>query len=135
MFKAQKTKKQIMGRAWGNNELLSISASEGFHARKILYSEAPPIHVWIPNHPQATIALSIAGMLAPFVPKLALTKTGKGIPYFAPACPFNIIGIKTMQLPRKMVSIACHQFMPPPINELANMYVGMHKLMLIQRAA
>ena len=50
----------------------------------------------------------------------SLAKTGKGIPYFAPACPFKIIGINTIVLPKKIVSIACHQFMPPPINELAN---------------
>ena len=120
IFNAQNMKKQTIGNACGNKELLSISASEGLHALNILYKEAPPIHVWIPNHPQATMALSMAGMFAPLVPKLALTKTGKGIPYFAPACPFNIIGTNTMQLPRKIVSIACHQFIPPPIKELAS---------------
>jgi hypothetical protein len=59
-------------------------------------------------------------MFAPFVPKLALAKTGKGMPYFAPAWPFNIIGIKTIVLPRKIVTIACHQFMPPSMSELAS---------------
>ncbi len=81
----------------------------------------PPIHVWIPNHPQATIARSNAGTLAPFVPKLALANTGKGIPYFAPAWPFNTIGINTIVLASKMVSIACHQFIPQLITELASM--------------
>ena len=65
----------------------------------------------------------------------ALTNTGKGIPYLAPACPFKIIGTNTMQLPKKIVRIACHQFIPPPISELASIYVGMHKLMLIHNAA
>ena len=66
------------------------------------------------------MAAVLAGMLAPFVPKLALAKTGKGIPYFAPACPFNIIGINTIVFPMKIVNMACHQFMPPPIRELAS---------------
>lgn len=101
IFNTQKTKKQTMGKACGINVVLSIPASEGNHTRKILYKEAPPIQVCMPNHPQATIALSIAGIFAPFVPKLALTKTGKGIPYFAPAWPLSIIGINTMQLPKK----------------------------------
>jgi hypothetical protein len=74
-------------------------------------------------------------MLAPLVPKLALTKTGNGMPYLAPACPFNIIGTNTMVLPRNMVKMACHQFMPPSMSELAIIYVGIHKLMLIHKAA
>jgi hypothetical protein len=60
-------------------------------------------------------------MLAPLTPKLALANTGKGMPYFAPACPFRIIGINTIVLPKRIVSIACHQFMPPPIRLLASM--------------
>src|SRR4026207_1948670 len=120
IFNNQKARKQIIGITWGNKELLSISGIPGFHALTILYIAAPPIHVWMPNQPQATIARSIAGILAPLVPKLALAKTGNGIPYLAPACPFNIIGIKTIVFPKKIVSIACHQFMPPPISELAN---------------
>src|SRR5688500_20342349 len=96
---------------------------------------APPIHVWIPNQPQATIALSIAGILAPLVPKLALEKTGKGIPYLAPACPFNITGIKTMVLPRKTVRTACDACIPPPTTELAPIHVATHKLIPIHYAA
>src|SRR5215831_10894391 len=106
IFSNQKAKKQIMGIACGNNELLSISGIPGFQALTILYIDAPPIHVCIPNQPQATIARRIAGTLAPFVPKLALAKTGNGIPYLAPACPFSIIGINTIVLPRKIVSMA-----------------------------
>ena len=45
------------------------------------------------------------------------------------------MGTKTTLLPTKTVRIACHQFMPPSINELASIYVGMQRLMLIQSAA
>ena len=48
-------------------------------------SAVPPIQVWIPNQPQATIALSIAGMFAPFVPNEARHRTGNEIPYLVPA--------------------------------------------------
>ena len=89
----------------------------------------------MPNQPQATIALNMAGMLAPLIPKLARAKTGKGIPYFAPACPLSNIGMSTITFPRKMVRIACHQFMPFEISELAIWYVGMQRLMLIHNAA
>ncbi len=72
----------------------------------------PPIHVWMPNQPQATTARSSAGTFAPRVPKLARARTGNETPYFVPACAFKTIGTRTMVLPRRMVSIACHQFMP-----------------------
>jgi len=49
-----------------------------------VFIASPPIKVYIPNHPQATIALNTAGILAPNVPKLALANTGKGTPYFVP---------------------------------------------------
>ena len=45
---------------------------------------SPPIKVYMPNHPHATTALNIAGMFAPNVPKLDLTRTGKGTPYLVP---------------------------------------------------
>ena len=85
IFSNQKRKKQIIGMACGNKEPLPIPGIAGFHALTILYIDAPPIQVCMPNQPQATIARSIAGILAPFVPKLALAKTGNDIPYFAPA--------------------------------------------------
>ena len=72
----------------------------------------------MPNQPHATIARSIAGIFAPLTPKLALAKTGKGIPYFVPALPLRIMGISTTVLPRKIVSIACHQFIPPSIRDV-----------------
>ena len=72
----------------------------------------PPIHVWMPNQPQATIARSSAGTFAPFVPKLARHRTGNETPYFVPACALRIIGMRTTVLPSRMVIIACHQFIP-----------------------
>jgi hypothetical protein len=57
------------------------------------------------------------------------------MPYRVPACAFRIIGITTIRLPAKIVRIACHQFMPPPISEEASMYVGMQADMEIQSAA
>src|SRR5262249_50269735 len=84
----------------------------------------PPIHVWMPNHPQATKARSNAGTLAPRMPKAGRQYTGKGMPYLVPAWPFRIIGTKTMMLARTMVSTACHQFMPSSISDDASMYVG-----------
>ena len=57
------------------------------------------------------------------MPKLARTNTGKGMPYFAPACAFNTIGTSTIRLPSRIVKIACFQFMPPAISDDASMYV------------
>ncbi len=48
------------------------------------------------------------------------------MPYFVPACALSTIGTRTMRLPRKMVSTACHQFMPESIMPEASMYVGTH---------
>ena len=59
--------------------------NEGIHNRSIWKKAKPPIQVCMPNQPHATIARRIAGIFAPFVPKLALANTGNGIPYFAPA--------------------------------------------------
>jgi hypothetical protein len=39
----------------------------------------PPIHVWMPNQPQATRARDKDGRLDPLMPKLALASTGNGI--------------------------------------------------------
>ena len=43
-------------------------------------SASAPIHVWIPNHPQATSARAIAATLAPRIPKFERTSTGKRDP-------------------------------------------------------
>ena len=40
----------------------------------------PPIQVWMPNQPQATMARSMAGMLAPKSPNDERVRTGKGMP-------------------------------------------------------
>src|SRR5258706_733880 len=57
------------------------------------------------------------------------------MPYFVPACALRTIGTSTIALPRKTVSTACPQFMPPSIRLDASMYVGMQADMLIQSAA
>ena len=75
----------------------------------------------MPNQPQATSARKTAGILAPRTPKEARTNTGKGIPYFAPACAFSSMGTSTMRLPSRMVPMACHQLMPPAIKPEASM--------------
>ena len=85
IFSNQKSPKHNIGKACGKSDVVLISASEGFHALIKWYNDSPPIHVCMPNQPQATIARNMAGIFAPFVPKLALAKTGNGIPYFAPA--------------------------------------------------
>src|SRR5260370_38800419 len=46
------------------------------------------------------------------------------MPYLVPAWALSTIGIRTMVLPRKMVSTACHQFMPSLIRDEASMHVG-----------
>ncbi len=43
------------------------------------------------------------------------------MPYRVPACAFKIIGISTIVLPRKIVRMACHQFIPSAINDDATM--------------
>src|SRR5262249_23231442 len=89
----------------------------------------------MPNQPQATIARSTAGMLAPFVPKDDRQRTGKETPSFVPACALSIIGINTMVFPSRMVIIACHQFMPASMKPPASVYVVITTLMPIHRAA
>ena len=67
-------------------------AQPGHAAREQRVERQPPIHVWMPNQPQATIARSIAGRFAPRTPKLARQSTGNGMPYFVPACAFRTSG-------------------------------------------
>ena len=66
----------------------------------------------MPNQPQATRPRISAGTLAPRVPKAARRSTGNGIPYEVPGWALSVIGTSTITLPRKIVSVACHQFMP-----------------------
>src|SRR5437868_5207984 len=95
----------------------------------------PPIQVWMPNQPQATNARSNAGTFAPSKPNDDRQYTGNGMPYFVPAWALRIIGARTTRLPRKMVSTACHQFMPSSIIPEASMYVGTQAAMEIHRTA
>ena len=95
----------------------------------------PPIQAWIPNHPQATSARRIAGRLAPRTPKEARTRTGKGIPYFAPAWALRTIGTRTIRLPKRIVPMACHQFIPFWMSPEASIYVGMQTLIATQSEA
>src|SRR5262249_4621099 len=81
------------------------------------------------------IARSTAGTFAPRTPKLARHRTGNDTPYFVPACAFRIIGMSTIVLPNKIVSMACHQFMPDDMRPDASVYVVMTTLMPIQSAA
>ena len=57
------------------------------------------------------------------------------MPYFVPAWALRTIGTRTIALPRKIVSTACHQFMPSAISDEASMYVGMQADIEIQSAA
>jgi hypothetical protein len=75
-------------------------------------SASAPIHVWIPNQPQATSARAIAATFAPRMPKLDRTSTGNGIPYFVPGCELSRIGTSTIRLPSATVSSPCHHDMP-----------------------
>ena len=88
------------------------AAQPGQAARSSVSSASPPIHVWMPNHPHATIARSVAGTLAPLTPKLARHSTGNDTPYFVPACALRIMGTSTTVLPSRIVVSACHHVMP-----------------------
>src|ERR1051326_8421548 len=98
---------------------------DGQSERKKTCSACPPIHAWMPNHPQATMARISAGRFEPTVPYEARANTGKGMPYFVPGCEFSRIGMRTMEFPSRMVNSACCQLMPAPIKPDASMYVGM----------
>jgi hypothetical protein len=62
----------------------------------------------------------MAGTFAPRTPNDARQSTGNETPYFVPACAFRIIGMRTMVLPSRIVTIACHQFMPASMNAPAS---------------
>ena len=57
------------------------------------------------------------------------------MPYFVPAWAFRIIGMSTIVLPNRIVTIACHHFMPCAMSPDASVYVVMTTLMPIQSAA
>ena len=83
-------------------------------------SASAPIHVWMPNQPQATSARAIAATFAPRMPKLERTSTGNGMPYFVPGCELSRIGTSTIRLPRATVSSPCHHDMPAAIRPAAS---------------
>ena len=112
-----------------------VVASGGHAADTSATIASPPIHVWMPNHPQATMARSIAGTFAPLTPKAARHSTGNEMPYFVPACALRIIGTRTTLLPARIVTRACHHVMPCCISPDASVYVVMTTLMPIQSAA
>ena len=89
-----------------------VPASDGTAADTRATTASPPIQVWMPNQPQATKARSSAGTLAPRTPNAALHSTGNDTPYLVPAWAFSIIGISTIELPSRIVSIAWAQVMP-----------------------
>jgi hypothetical protein len=68
-------------------------------------------------------------------PKLARHSTGNEMPYSVPACAFSTIGTSTITLPRRMTSIACHQFIPCDMRPDASVYVVITTLIPIQSAA
>ncbi len=114
MFSAQKKRKvSALGTCRPSRVKLPPRAPKsGQRASMKVLSAWPPMKVWIPNQPQATIARRIAGMFAPRVPNEARARTGNGIPYFVPGCALSRMGPRTITLPRPMVSNACHQFIP-----------------------
>src|ERR1043166_4713074 len=117
MFSPQKSRKEIHSVGVCPPKLPGIAAGHDGHSeRKKTCSACPPIHAWMPNHPQATMARMIAGRFEPYVPYAARAKTGKGMPYFVPGWELRRMGARTMVLPRRMVRSACHQFMPPLIS-------------------
>ncbi len=74
-------KPRYCGRPYPMNRHAPPSACHGGHrmASSALIA-SPPIHVWIPNQPQATTERSSEGTCAPRTPNAARAYTGKGIP-------------------------------------------------------
>src|SRR5690349_7826148 len=110
-------------------------ANAGHRATAKVLIAAPPIEHWMPNQPHATIARRTAATFAPAVPNEARATTGKGMPYFVPACALSRIGTSTITLPSRIVRSACHQFIPTAMSPPAIMYVGMQCAMEIHSAA
>src|SRR3954471_4925278 len=115
---SQKTPKAIA--------LWAVTSDQPLHSVVMRVSSASaPIHVWMPNQPQATSARAMAATFAPRMPKLDRTSTGNGIPYFVPACELSRIGMRTRKLPSDTVSSPCHHVMPAAMRPAASVYVVM----------
>jgi hypothetical protein len=57
------------------------------------------------------------------------------MPYLVPGCEFSRMGTSTMELPSRMVTSACHQFIPWVMRPEASMYVGIQCAIEIHSAA
>jgi len=84
MFRAQNRPKPIHSPRfmWPTKPRSTFgSAAHPVHtALRLWWMAEPPIHVWMPNHPHATMARSSEGMLAPSRPNEERTSTGNGTP-------------------------------------------------------
>ena len=71
-------------------------------------------HVWMPNHPHATIRSQDRRHVRAFMtPERGQRhNTGNDTPALVPACAFRIIGTSTIALPSRIVTSACHHVMP-----------------------
>src|SRR5436190_2645007 len=106
---------------WPANPAPSSVVQPGTIALNIVCTASPPIHVWMPNHPQATSARISAGTFDPSVPYAARANTGNGMPYFVPGCELSRMGTSTIVLPSRIVTSACDQFIPADISPEASM--------------
>src|ERR1019366_2522799 len=77
-----------------------LPAAAGQVTASIAWIAVPPIHDCTPNG--------------------ARIKTGKGIPYLAPACALSNMGTSTMRLPSNTVPMACFQSMPLAMSDEAS---------------
>jgi hypothetical protein len=68
MLMAQKRRNETHSVAGRPQSVPSRRGHPGKSAEKRVWNASPPIHDWIPNHPQATIARISAGRLDPSVP-------------------------------------------------------------------
>ena len=109
MFSSQKPRKHA-------HKTPRLPRRDGQITTSIASIALPPIHDWMPNHPQATTARSSAARFAPRTPNGARRNTGNGMPYFAPACAFSSMGTSTIRLPSSTVPSACFQSMPLAIS-------------------
>ena len=79
----------------------------------------------MPNQPHATMPRRTAATFAPQVPKEARTKTGNGMPYFAPTCEFRSNGTVTIALPRITTKIEVAGSKPKTSPMFARLHDGM----------
>ena len=93
-------------------------SSVNLEPKKMLSSAAtppPPAQDCTAHHPQAVIALRIAGTCAPILPKVSLARSGNGIPYLVPICELSRIGITTITFAIATLITAIHGEIPTVI--------------------